>query len=163
ASERNNDYFILQHSTDAVNFTDISKISAVGNSIEMTDYSFVDYDAAYGINYYRLMQVDYDGNYSVSEIIEASCSAEKLESPALTVYPSKVSEYVNIILENFYRQDVNIEIYDMLGRLVFTKSVNVEHNCQLTLDVSFLPPAMYNVRANSKDIVLTSKIIKGNL
>ncbi len=163
ASERNNDFFILQHSTDAVNFTDISKISAVGNSIEMTDYSFVDYDAAYGINYYRLMQVDYDGNYSVSEIIGASCSAEKLESPALTVYPSNVSEYVNIILENFDKQDVNIEIYDMLGRLVLTKSVNVEYNCQLTLDVSFLSPAMYNVRANSKDIVLTSKIIKGNL
>ena len=163
ASERNNDYFILQHSTDAVNFTDISKISATGNSIEMTDYYFVDYDAISGNNYYRLVQVDFDGIYSVSEIIEASCSTEKLESPALTVYPSNVSEYVNIILENFDKQDVNIEIYDMLGRLVFTKSVNVEYNYQLTLDVSFLPPAMYNVRANSKDIVLTSKIIKGNL
>ena len=163
ASERNNDYFILQHSIDAVNFTDISKISAAGNSIEMTDYSFVDYDAISGNNYYRLVQVDFDGRHSISEIIEASCSAEKLESPALTVYPSEVSEYVNIILENFYRQDVNIEIYDMLGRLVFSKTVNVEYNYQLTLDVSFLPPAMYNVRANSKDIVLTSKIIKGNL
>ena len=59
--------------------------------------------------------------------------------------------------------DVNIEIYDMLGRLVFSKSVNVEYNYQLTLDVSFLPPAMYNVRANSRDIVLSSKIIKGTL
>lgn len=61
SSETNNNYFILSKSIDAVNYTDIGKINGSGNSIEDKTYQFIDKFLYDGLNYYRLTQVDCDG------------------------------------------------------------------------------------------------------
>ncbi|MBR5984639.1 MAG: hypothetical protein IK025_13090, partial [Bacteroidales bacterium] len=43
ASERNNEYFVIERSDDAVNFTEIARLASVGNSIKQIDYSYNDY------------------------------------------------------------------------------------------------------------------------
>lgn len=69
-SEVNNAYFELEKSKDSKNFTTISRVQGYGNA------SFSNYyeakDCIQGINeilYYRVKQLDYDGNFSYSEII----------------------------------------------------------------------------------------------
>lgn len=60
-SETNNDYFIISKSKDAINYTDIGVINGSGNSNVNKTYQYVDKSPYNGLNYYRLSQVDYDG------------------------------------------------------------------------------------------------------
>ena len=61
ASEINNDYFLLERSTDGINWNVINKTLGAGNSNNLINYSFTDYNFESVINYYRLTQVDYNG------------------------------------------------------------------------------------------------------
>jgi hypothetical protein len=60
-SESNNNHFILSKSKDAFNYTDIGIVSGGGNSSEIKTYKFIDEFPYDGLNYYRLSQVDDNG------------------------------------------------------------------------------------------------------
>ena len=74
ASEINNDYFIVERSFDGLHFTPISRINGAGNSTHLIHYSIEDQDYVNGINYYRLIQVDYNGDESISKIVAVDMS-----------------------------------------------------------------------------------------
>lgn len=63
ATEHNNDYFIIERSYDGEIWNKIKEVDAAGNSTITLSYLVVDEDAKTGINYYRLTQVDFDGQY----------------------------------------------------------------------------------------------------
>ena len=57
ASEQNSDYFILEKSTDGVNWFNLDRILAAGNSTSTLNYNVLDNNVD-NYNYYRLMQFD---------------------------------------------------------------------------------------------------------
>ena len=61
ASENNNDYFTLEYSSDADHWEELAQIDGAGTSSSTRTYSFEHRDFTPGVNYYRLMQFDYDG------------------------------------------------------------------------------------------------------
>jgi hypothetical protein len=63
-SEVNNDFFVVQRSTDGINFDDIGTVDGNGTSIYKHSYAFSDPAPMGGINYYRLLQVDFGALYS---------------------------------------------------------------------------------------------------
>ena len=69
ATEINNDYFIVERSFDGVHFSPISRINGAGNSTHIINYSIEDQDYVNGINYYRLTQVDFNGDETISKIV----------------------------------------------------------------------------------------------
>lgn len=69
ATETNNDYFILERSSDGYNWTEVSRIDGAGNSSQTLNYSFKDFGFKNGINYYRLTQTDYNGQHETFNII----------------------------------------------------------------------------------------------
>ncbi|MBQ3833619.1 MAG: hypothetical protein II815_10660, partial [Bacteroidales bacterium] len=88
ATEKNNDYFSLERSDDAISFTEIARVAGAGNSIEPIDYAYTDYGIHGGDNYYRLVQVDYDGTRTVSEIVVANCIEPEVGEPDVQAYPN---------------------------------------------------------------------------
>ena len=69
ASETNNSYFTILRSFDGVHFVEIDYITGAGTTTEMNNYVYYDVDDNDGIVYYKLRQVDYDGNYTDSKVI----------------------------------------------------------------------------------------------
>jgi len=69
ASEADSDFFEIERSTDAVEWKAIAREAAAGNSYEQRYYSLDDIYEHDAINYYRLKQVDYDGEYRRFDII----------------------------------------------------------------------------------------------
>lgn len=69
ASEINNDYFTIEHSTDGENWRDLGKIQGAGNSNELLEYEFVHFNPDAIVNYYRFHQTDYDGESSNYKVI----------------------------------------------------------------------------------------------
>jgi len=68
ATELNNEFFSVEKSSDAVNFNSIGKINGAGTSLYTTRYSFVDKNVS-SVNYYRIKQVDFNGNYKNSDMV----------------------------------------------------------------------------------------------
>ena len=65
SSESNSEYFAVERSSDAQNFIEIGRVTTAGNSSVPKSYSYTDDNPIEGMNYYRLKQVDSDGNTSV--------------------------------------------------------------------------------------------------
>ena len=161
ASEKNNDYFSLERSDDAINFTEIARIAGAGNSIERLDYSYTDFGVHGGDNYYRLVQVDYDGTRTASEIIVANCSDMPTEEPEVVAYPNPFDSDLTVELENFGDRPARIDVYDVLGRLVYTEEVAAPQNdYQTVLHLGGLSDATYTVRVATSDFVINHKVVK---
>ena len=61
ATEYNSAYFALLYSSDGETFTDMVHLSGQGNSTELSEYDVRHVDYEREINYYKLIQVDIDG------------------------------------------------------------------------------------------------------
>lgn len=160
ASERNNDYFILEKSLDAINFNEIARIAGAGKSIEQIDYSYTDYDYYGGDVYYRLVQVDYDGTKTYSEIISAKCSNWETD-PNISVFPNPFSSELTIVLENFRNEPATIEIFDVMGRTIKQMQVDSPHNeYETSFNLDNIPAGIYNVRVRTSSSTLNRQIVK---
>ncbi|MBK9418889.1 MAG: hypothetical protein IPN62_16810 [Flavobacteriales bacterium] len=69
ATELNNDLFILEKSTDAVSWAPIATIDGAGSSQTTIHYDYFDPDIADQVHYYRLVQTDFDGTTSLSDVV----------------------------------------------------------------------------------------------
>ena len=161
ATERNNDYFSLERSDDAINFTEIARVAGAGNSIEPIDYAYTDYGIHGGDNYYRLVQVDYDGTRTTSEIIVTNCVETAEGEPDVQAYPNPFNDELTVVLDNFGNRAATIEVYDMLGKLIYTNKIAAPQNTYETiLNLSNLPPAAYTVRVSTTDFVINRNVVK---
>ena len=77
-SENNSDKFIIERSQDAYIWDFLSEIKAACNSTTLKNYQIVDNNYIKGsINYYRLKQIDLDGNYKYFNIIDIDNESNK--------------------------------------------------------------------------------------
>ncbi len=94
ASEIDNDYFMVQRSFDGEHFETIGRIEGAGNSTEQVDYTWTDYiNTDKDMAYYRLEQVDYDGNSTHSEVISVR---NYILKNAVEIFPVPFREQLNI-------------------------------------------------------------------
>ncbi len=160
-SERNNDHYILERSSNAIDFIEIARISGAGNSIETINYSYTDHNPTQGYNYYRLSQIDNDGTRSVSEIIAAKCNAMQIDELNADVYPNPFSNELTIALSNFNGQRTIIEIFDMLGKTIATKTIeNPDNYYETTLNLDGFPKAAYSVRISANGATINKLVVK---
>ncbi len=68
-SENSNDYFNIESSTDGVNFRFIAQIEGSGNSTEANNYSYTIKDFNKTVNYYRINQVDFNGEFQIHNTV----------------------------------------------------------------------------------------------
>jgi hypothetical protein len=78
ASELNNDHFILERSTDALQWTEIGRVDGVGTTSQLSTYHFIDAHPNIGANYYRLSQVDFDGTQEFFNLVYAEISDPRI-------------------------------------------------------------------------------------
>lgn len=125
ASEINNDYFSIEKSLDANNFEPIGKVSGAGNSTSILNYEFIDVLEFRIPNpellYYRLKQIDFDGRYKYSSIVSAELTAEDY---FFAHYNSTANDAILSFYAKMDESQVLINIFDVLGKKVFTYSQN---------------------------------------
>jgi len=115
AMEKNNDYFILERSDDAVSWNELGKIKGNGTSTSTNYYSYSDINP-FPVNYYRLKQVDYNGDYTYSHIANVNLSII-----TTYVYSNQTDVNIKVISESF--TGVNFILYDAFGRVIYNDYV----------------------------------------
>ena len=68
ASESNCDYFTVERSTNGIDWKEVAQVNGSGTSSTVHSYNTVDLNVPYGYSYYRLKQVDYNGQYEIFPI-----------------------------------------------------------------------------------------------
>lgn len=97
ASELNNDYFTIEYSIDAVEFTELTTIEGAGTTTEPKYYRYTDFSSNCGIVYYRLKQTDFDGKYSYSKIVSVTFAENQIsDSYNYFVYPNPAFDRISI-------------------------------------------------------------------
>jgi hypothetical protein len=121
SSEVNNDYFNVQRSSDGVDFISILRVEGAGTSSSMHSYQQFDSSPLRGINYYRIMQTDFDGKTSFSEVRTVNF---KQITPVL-IYPNPVAgNFINISTGDESTYVERISLYDLAGKLIMSDKLN---------------------------------------
>ncbi len=140
ATEHDNDYFVIERSVDGEIFVPIGSLDGAGTTQQETVYKFHDGDPAHGLNYYRLKQVDMDGQSEYSDLRPAFFRAE--EGPLMMV-PNPGTDAVRVLLPRSMK-GCRVSVSDATGREVLSV---VSNGDQVQLSTSALPRGVYSIRA----------------
>jgi HYR domain-containing protein/type IX secretion system substrate protein len=113
-----NEFFILEKSTDGVNFEVMNEMYAYQEEDNSTNlFEDYDYEPAIGPNYYRVKVLHIDGSISESEVKVV----EMNPIGHLALYPNPASTYTKINLEDMQGETgLTIQVNDIFGRMVET-------------------------------------------
>lgn len=143
ATELNNQGFEIQKSNSDFTWRTIGFIKGNGTTSEINNYSFTDNNnEKTGKVFYRLKQIDYNGNYQYSKEIEIEFPPNDFvlyQNYPNPFNPSTIIKYV-IANDNGTKQSVTLKMYDILGNEVVTL-VNEQK-----------PPGIYEVEWNANEI-----------
>jgi hypothetical protein len=165
STETNNSGFSIQRSMDYENYTDIAFVEGNGTTTRPHEYNFIDKISGSGIYYYRLKQIDFDGSYEYSKVIEVDVDAPSdfvLEQN----YPNPFNPSTVIKFSLPVDSKVTIDLYNTLGEKV-DRLVNKEFstgNHKVNFDASRLSNGIYyytiNAQGNNgKDFISTKKMV----
>ncbi len=118
STETNNRGFEVQRS-NGQEFTTIGFVNGNGTSTQSHEYSFADNSVATGKYSYRLKQVDFDGSFAYSKIVEVNVVAPMVYSLAQN-YPNPFNPTTQINFSLSTDSKVTLRIFDILGQEVST-------------------------------------------
>lgn len=154
ATEIDNDRFEIEKSVDGIIFSQIGTVAGNGDSNDLIQYSFTDGQPYAGINYYRLKQVDYDGDFEYSKIITVYSG----EIQDFQFFPNPVNNRISIIPgDNFSRTQIKIKISDLAGRVFHQEVIDSEESV-LTIPISLIS-GIYFLELRSNHFSQTERFV----
>ncbi len=139
-------------SSDLEGYKTIGFVNGSGNSNSPKLYSFEDNNVPSGNVKYRLKQIDVDGAFEYSDIINVIANIpDKFE--LLQNYPNPFNPVTTIVYAISSAANVNLTVYDMLGQKV-TELVNTQKNpgkYTVTFDGSKISSGVYFYRLTTSN------------
>jgi len=159
--EIGNAYFSIERSTDGLNFQTIAQLDGAGNSSQVRDYVYIDYDPIIGRAYYRLRQTDFNGVFTYSELV--SVFMTDFDSDEIAVYPNPVTrgEILNIAYSISEDRPVEIKIMSLNGAILRTEErLLLATEEQVQLSTKGLPKGLHIIRMlDEQQQVVSLKVI----
>ena len=147
ATETNNSEFEIQRldfknqKSENPNWKKIGFVEGKGTSTKENNYSFTDKDLNVGNYSYRLVQIDFDGTRSVSEVVSVKINSAPEEYSLSQNYPNPFNPATTIKFAIPENSQVKLIIYNSLGEQI------------KTLVNGFKPAGNYTVNFNASKLV----------
>lgn len=114
-SEINNSHFVIERSRDMLTWEEIAQVSGMGTSSQSTLYTYND-PSGFGGYYYRLTQLDLNGEEYQKSPIHVSC---EVEETTVSVYPNPTNDAFTLgIHASTEFNDISLEVFDVTGKLI---------------------------------------------
>lgn len=139
AAESNLDYYGVEHSINGLQFSQLGRVSAVGNSNSLENYAFIHANPASGKNYYRLRMVDEDATFKYSPVRTVNI----VNKDALfTLSPNPTTGPMDLLVRrpDQYDSGLRYQITDQQGKLLEENSILEERT---HFDLSRYPAGPY--------------------
>jgi hypothetical protein len=159
ASERNNDYFVVERSRNAIEFEALEKVKGAGNRDLVRTYAANDRNPLPGIAYYRLKQIDLDGKFSYSKVISI-----EMEVTGFTISPNPADGKKFSVSWSSPAGKAEIYIYDQAGRELYM--AEIDNNLYYTEKTIYLKETLkkgiYLVKVQIHGRQFTQKLMVNN-
>ena len=142
ASEENNAQFVVERTTDGNQYETVAVVEGKGTTQSTSVYTITDEHTPDLLTYYRLKQIDTDGNPTYFELI----SLDELQGDELIqgVYPNPANEVLVYSLNSLGNQSYAIQVTDQLGRTVYSETSTTDNGLsEHTLDVDAVKNGSY--------------------
>jgi hypothetical protein len=163
ASEKDNDYFTLERSTDGRNFEIITTVRGAGTVNEKREYSYTDETPLAGISYYQLKQTDFNGQFKYFGPKCLVMEGYDNEFHVNSISPNPFSDHLQIRFFSPEEKEIDMRIYRLDGSLELTQKINVEAGAGIytMTDVGTFFPGIYIIVLTEDDKMIGSyKVIK---
>lgn len=164
ATETNNDYFTIEKSVDAKDFIEIGNVKGSGTTAFPVDYAWKDDSPANGVNYYRLKQTDFNGEYNYLETISVYVDGVE-RHPQLSVYPNPVSHGGIALVKAIGltpEARCRLRVLDNQGALILEIEASVDEFGSMSYSIAVdhrFQPGFYIVAVHSGDGVQRAKVL----
>ncbi len=169
ATETNNRGFSVERrSVDdntQTNWQSITFVDGNGTTTQQTSYSYMDNSVNIGKYQYRLKQIDFDGTFAYSDIVEAEVGVPQAFALEQN-YPNPFNPTTNVKFSLPVESNVTIKIFNLIGQEV-AEAVNGNYAAgshTISIDGSALSSGLYfytfnAVGADGKDFTSTKKML----
>ncbi len=144
ANELNNSHFVLEHSHNGAPYAPIAELPGKGTTQEAHHYAYRHRVQRGGVHYYRVQQIDFDGQSEYTEAVAIRETAQPADQ--LEVYPNPTADRLFFAPRPY--PDV-LRIEDMVGRL--WKTVPLDRHAD-HCDLGDLPPGLYVLRLEKEGL-----------
>lgn len=159
ATETNNRGFEVQRKVDGSDFVTIAFVQGKGTTTQSQNYSFVDNNVQTGTYSYRLKQVDMNGSYSYSNVVEVTTNPTDYSLEQNYPNPFNPSTTINFTLAK--ESNVNLKVFNLLGQEVASLVSNEFMQAgkySYKFDARSLASGTYIYRLEAGDFVQTMKM-----
>ncbi|MFT2011421.1 T9SS type A sorting domain-containing protein [Pontibacter sp. 13R65] len=160
ASEKDNDRFEIERSTDGRKFEKIGTVTGKGNTNLETKYSFLDKKPVTGTVYYRLKQIDYDGQHEYSQVIAVNGNGveHKLQ---LQAHPSPFNNLLHVTVTAPVAERVTLQLADMKGRVLLVRQLEINEGLnQVELKLKDIAGGVYLLKVSGNGMQASTRVMK---
>ncbi|MEM9936901.1 MAG: FG-GAP-like repeat-containing protein, partial [Bacteroidota bacterium] len=162
ASETNTNFFQVQRSIDGSFFESRTELTARGNSSEISRYSFIDDEAitlTTNTIYYRIKQVDLDGQFSFSKTIAISSTIQP--GMEINVFPNPMKGPLTVSWTPLQQRVLTIcDLLDSGGRTIASRRLSPSES-EATFETATLPKGIYYIYVVQGGYTETKIVVKG--
>lgn len=160
AMEIDNSGFAVERSIDGTNWSSIGWVAGNNNSNTQSNYSYNDYSIEPGTRYYyRLKQVDNDGDYDYSVIVSAIINASSSIS-SVSVSPNPTQGKTIVRFESTVDGELSLNVTNMFGQSVYNSKHNVLNGAnEIESELGHLPSGAYTMLLQSETEVRSIKFV----
>lgn len=156
ASERDNDYFTVERSSDGQQLEALGQVDGAGTSLGVIEYHYVDH-APISNGYYRLRQTDTDGSEVVTDVQVASCADIGVTS---IVNAWDDGSNINVLVSMDGDHELAVRLFDASGKIVWERGgvSFVDGMSTIQIPNTSLNSGIYVVRFEGVNIDLSRRI-----
>ncbi len=154
ASEHNSSHFVVERTVDGAEWSQLATVQSAGNSNSLLTYSIIDSERSIETIYYRLTQVDFDGQTKVYEPVSINCG-DINDKNSIRTYPNPSNSDFYIEVNSSQEvENVTLKILDSHGALL--KSMDIKLNKGITLinlENNTFAPGMYYIMIENDQVL----------
>jgi hypothetical protein len=161
ASESNNAGFAVEQDIGPDIFGEIGFVEGSGTTNEPQEYSFAVNDVEPGLHRFRLKQIDFDGAFEYSPVVETAVTVpDRFLIEA--AYPNPFNPTTTLRFAVAVEQRVDVTLLNSAGqsvRTLYSGSVKANEMQQLTVEAAMLPSGTYMVHFEGNGLSATERIV----
>ena len=156
-SQTLNDYFLVEKSTDGIQFNSLLLRDGSGPVDEARFYSDLDRNPVEGDNFYRLKLFFKDGSFVISDVKKVAFHPES----DFTIFPNPASDRVLIYLDRFIGKEVDLMLVSPQGQVLLREHFEDVQDAIFPLELKKeqLIEGVYSVSVNYKGKVHSKRLV----
>jgi hypothetical protein len=150
---------VVERSVDGIEWEKLGEVAAAGNSTSILNYSFIDVSLlARTLSYYRLIQVDFDGESETYGPLSSNCEA--INAFELVIAPNPSAGKFTLKVDTKRSQEMDVHIYHTDGKEVANEIISAAEGTSLHyINVEDLASGIYTLFVQHIGGTISRKIV----